>query len=596
GQNYAVGGATIGSFPWGNSASSLFPPSATSSNFLSVGLETVQYELGVIPPTIDLPGIQTQIDCFRGDCPSNLPGFAAGGRFKPSAVVSLFGGGNDFFAFLDRKIVTFGRLSDPTLDEVPAEVAYVTGNIKSSIRDLAAAGAKTILVPNIPNIGILPAYLGKPLAGVATALADQTAVALNAQLGKVARQTNTNIFVVDFATAVDYVRSNPASFGFTNVTEACVQPKTMGVPASWDPGVVCAHPNQYLFWDDVHPTAAAHQILAEYAADTLLAPQTIGAQADFALTNGDNFLRRMQEAILGTGVSDRGSPMLTGSKQLTPTPEWGNVFFNVRRADGEGSATAAAVGFDSKVTEASGGVVIRPWRNVALGLMGGIDEGTANLDQARGSIDLQSYHVGAMGGYDNGALFAAAGASFSHDDYDLFRQTFVPQLQSTADTSGNPFGAFGSAGYRFNWGRVTAGPLFALRYTNVQIDQYHESGAPGLDMIVESQEAEQLIGSAGIAAAVEYAVGLMTVVPYFNLTLEQDFISDDRVIRTALVTVPDVGRRLQIGNDNDVYGRLNGGIALAVAPGLIGTLSGETTISRSAGNEQAVMGTVSGRF
>jgi hypothetical protein len=102
--------------------------------------------------------------------------------------------------------------------------------------------------------------------------------------------------------------------------------------------------------------------------------------------------------------------------------------------------------------------------------------------------------------------------------------------------------------------------------------------------------------SAGIAAAVEYAVGLMTVVPYFNLTLEQDFMSDDRVIRTALVTVPDVGRRLQIGNDNDVYGRLNGGIALAVAPGLIGTLSGETTISRSAGNEQAVMGTVSGRF
>jgi len=33
-----------------------------------------------------------------------------------------------------------------------------------------------------------------------------------------------------------------------------------------------------------------------------------------------------------------------------------------------------------------------------------------------------------------------------------------------------------------------------------------------------------------------------------------------------------------------------------VAPGLRGTLSGETTISRDAGNEQAIYGTISGYF
>ena len=275
------------------------------------------------------------------------------------------------------------------------------------------------------------------------------------------------------------------------------------------------------------------------------------------------------------------------------------MFINLRRETGDGSPTTSAVGFDYGVTQASAGVVVRPWDNVALGLIGGIDDGTANLDhstQPGGSIDLTSYHVGAMGGYDNGALFAGAGVSFSHDDYDLYRQTFVPQLQSTADTSGNPFGAFGSAGYRFNLGAITAGPLLALRYTNVSIDKYSENGAPGLDMIVQSQQAEQLIGSAGIAAAAEFAMGSMTVSPYLALALEGDLLSDDRIIRTALVTVPDVGRRLQIGTDDDVYGRLNGGISLAVAPGLRGTLSGETTISRDAGNEQAIYGTISGYF
>ncbi|HUV63301.1 MAG TPA: autotransporter domain-containing protein [Sedimentisphaerales bacterium] len=368
-------------------------------------------------------------------------------------------------------------------------------------------------------------------------------------------------------------------------------------PSSLVPGTVCANPDEYLFWDQFHPTSAAHQILAEYAADTLLAPETIGAQANLALTNGDSFLRRMQEAILGTGGSIRGQSMPSGSKSLSEQmPDRGHVFVNVRGVDVDGSPTTNAFGFDSQVTQVSGGVVVRPWDNVKLGLIGGIDDGTADLDQYSSSVDLTSYHLGLAAGYDNGALFAGGGVSFSQENYDLYRQTFVPQLQSAADTSGNPFGAFGSAGYRFNLGRITAGPLFALRYTEVEIDQYRETGAPGLDMIVQSQRAEQLIGSAGIAAAIEFTMLSTTVVPYIHLALEGDLLGDDRIIRTALVTVPDVGRRHLIESEDDVYGRLDGGISFAVAPGLTGTLSGETTISRDAGDEQAIMGTISGRF
>ncbi|WP_372929151.1 autotransporter domain-containing protein, partial [Methyloceanibacter sp.] len=234
--------------------------------------------------------------------------------------------------------------------------------------------------------------------------------------------------------------------------------------------------------------------------------------------------------------------------------------------------------------------------NVTLGVIGGIDNGTADLDQYRSSIDLTSYHLGLMAGYDDGALFAGGGVSFSKDDYDLFRQTFVSQLQSRADTDGNPFGAFGSAGYRFNLGAVTAGPLFALRYTHVEFDQYKETGAPGLDMIVQSQRAEQLIGSAGVAAAVEFTAFSTTVVPYVHVALEGDLMDDDRNIRTALVTVPDVGRTHLIESDDDVYGRLDGGISFDAVYGLTGTVSGETTFSRDAGDEQAIMGTITGRF
>jgi outer membrane autotransporter protein len=201
-----------------------------------------------------------------------------------------------------------------------------------------------------------------------------------------------------------------------------------------------------------------------------------------------------------------------------------------------------------------------------------------------------------MGGYDNGALFGGAGVAVSVDQYDLNRQTFVPQLRSWADTDGNGVNAFGALGYRFNFGAITAGPLVALRYTGIRIDQYAEQGAPGLDMIVEAQKAEQLVGSAGIAAASQFTIGAMAVLPYLNLSIERNLLDNDRNLASALVTVPDVVRIIEVGEAGDVFGRVNGGVTFDLAPGIKGSVRGETTFGRSGANEHAIYGSVIGRL
>ena len=53
--------------------------------------------------------------------------------------------------------------------------------------------------------------------------------------------------------------SNPAQYGLTNVNTPCFS------GAIDRPGTVCANPDEYLFWDSVHPTAAAHQIFGDFA-------------------------------------------------------------------------------------------------------------------------------------------------------------------------------------------------------------------------------------------------------------------------------------------------------------------------------------------
>jgi phospholipase/lecithinase/hemolysin len=48
--------------------------------------------------------------------------------------------------------------------------------------------------------------------------------------------------------------ANPAAFGFTNVISPCLSGSR-----------ACANPDQFLFWDGIHPTTAAHRILGEAA-------------------------------------------------------------------------------------------------------------------------------------------------------------------------------------------------------------------------------------------------------------------------------------------------------------------------------------------
>jgi hypothetical protein len=57
--------------------------------------------------------------------------------------------------------------------------------------------------------------------------------------------------------------NEPEKFSFTNVTNACLSNVS-----------ICDRPNEYLFWDDIHPTTAAHKLLVELAFSALkLAPE-----------------------------------------------------------------------------------------------------------------------------------------------------------------------------------------------------------------------------------------------------------------------------------------------------------------------------------
>ncbi len=195
---------------------------------------------------------------FGSMAATQLPSFlgAVGGVADPNALYSVYGGGNDV------------RLNNPFV---------AAGNIAGIVDALYSAGARHFIVPNLPDIGITPeAVLGG--TSVPATLASQCVnfggtpcdilagsaiglLGLDDYFGPgsafLAARPGIKVTLLDVYAFVNNILAAPGAFGFTNVTDACYT-GTTGVGGG---GTVCANPDEYLFWDGIHPTAAAHQLL-----------------------------------------------------------------------------------------------------------------------------------------------------------------------------------------------------------------------------------------------------------------------------------------------------------------------------------------------
>lgn len=124
---------------------------------------------------------------------------------------------------------------------------------------LAGAGAKHILVANSPNLFHAPAVKlsGAELLGALFAGHFNAGLAggLSALQGM---DPTLNIYQLDMGGFTDAVVTNPSSFGLTNVVAPCLS--FMG-----EKDAKCDNPDEFLFWDGLHPTAAAHNALAAEA-------------------------------------------------------------------------------------------------------------------------------------------------------------------------------------------------------------------------------------------------------------------------------------------------------------------------------------------
>jgi len=167
------------------------------------------------------------------------------GGARPAATHVIFIGGNDIRDSLEAG-------GDPTI------ISDAVTAVATSIQTLYFAGAKRFVVVNGPDVGLVPAVrmTGNPIViGGATALSAGYNAGLAFAIAQLSALPGISIATVDLFSALEDMVANPGKYGLTNATDMCITPGVKG-------SAQCDNPNDYLFWDGIHPTKAGHAILA----------------------------------------------------------------------------------------------------------------------------------------------------------------------------------------------------------------------------------------------------------------------------------------------------------------------------------------------
>lgn len=184
------------------------------------------------------PNVRTQVAGYLGTSPT----------IDSNRLFVVWAGGNDY--------LNGGTSPVPVID-----------NLRQSIQSLHAAGARKFLIPNLPLLGYVPRNVGTANQNAANQISLAHNNLLRSQLGLLRSSLGgATIYEMDVAGRMEHVRQNPALYNLTNVT----QPALVG-------NSVVPNPDQYLFYDDIHPTRVGHAILRNLAVESVPEPATMVA-------------------------------------------------------------------------------------------------------------------------------------------------------------------------------------------------------------------------------------------------------------------------------------------------------------------------------
>ena len=520
------------------------------TNYAAGGARVGTNTTGALGP---IPSLASQVNTYLA---------STGGRADPDALYTVWGGANDLFA------ITNGG-ADPATTIGSAVTAQV-----GIIATLQNAGARYILVPTVPDLGVTPGFRAQGPAAMAGGT--QLATTYNNALYGAISTAGLRVIPLNTFTLLQEIVASPAAYGFANVTGTACQPQITANSLTCNPTsyVTPNAPDTYAFADGVHPTSRAHGILSQYAVSMLEGPRQIA-------------LLPYTASVHGRARADRVASHVAGKPEGDGMRWWGDLRGDfLRYGDGDvydGVGPTGTFGVD--------------WSRGSWVYGGFAGYGRAQYDFGRrgGSFDESDATLGGFVGWYGDHLWANAQISYSWISYDVDREVQLGDM--TRRHSGSPDGTNlsvgASVGYEFGEGAFHHGPVASVLSQTIEMDGYSESNLNSSALAYPDQDFDSLIGSAGWQ--VSYAIH-DHLAPYARLTVDREFEDPAEEVFAQVLSLPGTTPYAVPGLDtDDSYGTLLLGARTRLF-GFDANLGVNTTVNQGGGTNTTAFMTLSGNF
>ena len=519
-----------------------------------------------------------------------------GGRASRNAIYSVWGGAND--VFFNMGLVNGGF----PLDQALANMGVSAGQLVVQTQRLRNAGARYVIMPLLPDIGGVPAWVletvsrageGSPAQGHAilaaatvlalggtdpeqvrlaalaageaalglppgallptyqgtVALASGLSHAFNGALVQQVKASSANVILLDTWSLFEEMVASPGQFGLVNVTgTACTTPSSLSCTP--DTLVDPRAPRFFLYADGVHPTTAGHRIFADYALSVLSAPAQIANLAEVSI----GAIRGHQELLLG----------------------------RVRGGFGEGWSLFAAGGMGAQELEAgqaweAGSDEARLLAGAARRLNpewvvgGALDASRSDVDFSgdKGGFQLDAVELSLFADYRREQLFATLLGTLALnadlDDIERVVKLGGGVRKEKGDTSVDLWALKGVLGYRL-WQRdgLALGPFGSFDYQSAEVDGYREAGKRSTSMNFGSQDRDSFLLEVGLFADYDFSAARL----HGGVSYEAELEDDARKLGAGLNSLP--GSRFYLYDiaPSDHYWKLDLGLESQVAEGV----------------------------
>jgi outer membrane lipase/esterase len=553
---------------------------------------------------------------------------ATGGKADPNALYSVWGGANDIFyagtsvvaaataqtliqqtiAAQVQQAITFGLIpNDPdaiaaftaqitpavteqvtaavlagagvsslmTADQAQASIQQAAATEVGMIQQLGNSGARYVMVFNLPNIGLTPSGIaqGPDAAAQLTGLALTFNNTLNAGLAN----AGVNIIPVNTFAMLNEIIADPGRYGFTNVTEPactggdgssfeCLPAGTPGAPVTYQPGTE----NTYLFADGVHPTTAAHAILAQYAESIVIAPGQMSLLAEAPLQVNESLKR----SIINQGTAGMAAAPGNGLRL------WANYDYARQRLDAQVNSPKSS----NDVNTLNIGGDVHPSEMVTAGMALTIGQQKDDFAGNAGGFKLQDILASGyvMWNWANQGYVGAIG-SFGHLGYSNIHRNIPigPTVRYEQGSTSGSHTAFAlTGGWWIDFGSWRTGPYGDLSWQRIKLDGFSENGSDATAMTFGRQDRDAMIGTLGWQLPANLQAGNALLHPFARVAWNHDYDADPRDVSAGLVTMPGTFALPGFASD-DNWGTAGVGLAADFTPSFSGWIGYEGRFSDS---------------